>query len=49
MVAIVGLIFFALLLCIILLVRGMAKSRNSSPQAEKGEIRRENPRATGLN
>jgi hypothetical protein len=49
MVAVVCLIFLALFLCIILLVRGTAKSRNPAPQPKDGEIRHENPRATGLN
>ena len=49
MVAIVGLVFVALLLGILLLVRGTAKSRTRAPQPAKGEARPENPRATGLN
>lgn len=43
MVAINGLVIIALLLCIILLVRGPTKSKTPKPQ--KGSARSENPRA----
>jgi hypothetical protein len=49
MVTIIGLVFIALLLCVLLLVRSTARPEKPAPQPRKGDTRPEDTRATGLN
>jgi hypothetical protein len=54
MIAIVGLLALALLLCILLLMRsspatGKALQPRTAPHLKEGEPRPQGPRATGLN
>ncbi|MBV8675022.1 MAG: hypothetical protein JOZ33_16455 [Acidobacteriaceae bacterium] len=49
MVAIIGLVFVALLLAVLFFVRGTVKPHVPAAQPTKGDTRPEDPRATGLN
>ena len=49
MVAIIGLALVALLLIVLLLVRGTARWSTAARRPPRGDTPPENPRATGLN
>ena len=49
MIAIIGLVFVALVLCILFFVRGTVRPVTPAPQPKRSDTRPEGPRATGMN